>query len=337
VGHLIRCVALAEELVIRGCDVIFLSDLGGLDFAVRQLQTRGLRRVAAPSGPGGHLAAVRAERLDAVVLDSYVLAPAVSAALVDAGVPVLAVVDGPLRGQTAQLYLDQNIGAEGDDVALPDGARRLAGTSYALLRDDVRALRPAQPWRPHGGVPEVVVAFGGTDAFGVTELAVHALLAADLPLRATVVTPDDSLRRRVSALSSAVTATAPVDDFPRLLAGADLVVGAAGTSVWEYSCLGVPAAVAAVVDNQSTAYERLVEQRAVVGLGTLVELRRSGAGLTATLSATLRDETMRAEVASTAHRLVDGQGRGRVADELMRLVRRPPSPAPAPAPTAGAG
>lgn len=322
VGHLVRSVALAEELLARGWEVIFLADLGGVEFAERQLSARGLSRLDAPSGSRGHLDAVRRERLDAVVLDSYILPPEVSRALVDAGVAVLAIVDGPLRGQSAQLYVDQNIGAENVALPLPPGAQRLAGQSYALLRDAVRSLRPARPWQPTDDVPQVVVAFGGTDALGATETAVRALASAGVPFRVTVVTPDAGVRARLSALGEHVSVTPPVDTFPALLADADLVVGAAGSSLWEYCCLGRPAAVAAVVDNQYDAYRQMLELGAVIGLGTVKQWTHDTNVLHQGLSAALRDSDLRGRVAATAHRLNDGDGRVRVADALTELIRQ---------------
>lgn len=326
-GHLVRCVALAEELASRGWEVLFLGDLGGIAFAERQLSSRGLPWRAAPAGPRGHLDAVRSEGLDAVVLDSYTLPEPVSAALVEADVPVLAFADGPLRGQRAQLYLDQNIGAEDDEVPLPPGARRLAGTRYALLRDAVREARPPRPWRARPGTPSVVVSFGGTDAFGLTAAAVRALLGSGEAFRAVVVTVDPDVRDWLAGLAvppgSEVTAREPFDEFPRVLARADLVVGAAGTSSWEYCCLGVPAAVAAVVDNQRQAYHRLVAQGAVLPLGTLSEVRADEPAFAGALAAALADPAGRARVAAVAHGLVDGDGRVRVVDALAELAGLP--------------
>ena len=48
VGHLVRCVALAEELCARGVEVILLGEVSGSPWAAEQLQARGLPLVAAP-------------------------------------------------------------------------------------------------------------------------------------------------------------------------------------------------------------------------------------------------------------------------------------------------
>ncbi|WP_205315429.1 hypothetical protein, partial [Nonomuraea lactucae] len=158
VGHLVRCVALAEELTGRGVEVCFMGDLAGSAWARAQLLERSLPLVPAPERPERLAGLVRDLRLDAVVLDSYELPPGTGAAVRTAGAAVLAIVDGDPLGQEADLYLDQNLGAELRPFPLL--ARRLAGASYVLLRDSVRRLhRTAGGRRP---VPRVLCFFGGT-------------------------------------------------------------------------------------------------------------------------------------------------------------------------------
>ena len=112
VGHLVRCVALAEELVGRGLGVVFLGDLGGLPFAQRQLADRGLPLLPAPAAPEDLADLAVSLGLAAVVLDGYHLDPGCGAALTARGLPVLALSDGGFGAdQRATIHLDQNLGA----------------------------------------------------------------------------------------------------------------------------------------------------------------------------------------------------------------------------------
>src|SRR5918992_1164939 len=94
VGHVARCVALAEEVAARGGRVTFLGDID-VPWARRQVTGRGYGLLPAPPSPDDLVTAARAGDHDLVVLDSYVLDPAYGAALRAAGVPVVAIVDGP--------------------------------------------------------------------------------------------------------------------------------------------------------------------------------------------------------------------------------------------------
>ncbi len=332
VGHLVRCVALAEELIARGMTVHFLSDLGGLDWAERQLTSRGLPWHPAPYDAVGLVAAATRLGLDAVVLDSYELPPAHSRALRASGRTVLAIVDGDRRGQEADIYVDQNLDAELHSPVLPPGAVRLAGLDYALLRRVVRDLRPARP--PVGGsgrTPGVVAFFGGTDAYRAAPVVGRLLIRTGIAWQATIVAADDTLRRDLLALQPGpgqrLDIIAPTDDLPRLLAAADLAISASGTSTWELLCLGRPAALVWVVDNQIIGYGRTTAHGLAAGLGHLPALAEGGPESGAAVDVLRRlliSPSARAALATKAWAAVDGLGPARVAEALHEasLIRQ---------------
>ncbi|MDX3106392.1 PseG/SpsG family protein [Nonomuraea angiospora] len=302
VGHLVRCVALAEELRARGVEVTFLGEVRGSAWARAQLRERGLPLVPAPEKPARLAALARELRLDAAVLDSYELPEGTGTALRGAGLTVLAIVDGDPLGQEADLYLDQNLGAERRPFPVPD--RRLAGARYVLLRDSVRERGRA---RPAGPVPRVLCFFGGTDSAGVAPAWAGALLATGAPFEATVISPTPF------AAGGPITVIPPTDRLPELMAGADLVVTAAGSAVWELLHLGVPTALTWVADNQLIGYEELVGRGVAAGLG-----RAADAAAVGVLARLLADPAAREEHGRRGRGLVDGKGRERVADALLR-------------------
>jgi spore coat polysaccharide biosynthesis predicted glycosyltransferase SpsG len=309
-GHLMRCVALAEEVAGRGVPVAFVADLADLPWAQEQLAARNMPW-SAPSGDPTNAVLRHSPR--AVVLDSYLLPAGVSARLRAAGPTVLAIVDGDTRGQTADVYLDQNLGAEDDSVPVP--GVRLAGLRYALHRRDILAHRPPAPRAEQHEVPSVLAFFGGTDAYGAAPVLAGALAAAG-PAEATVVAATERLAEAVRAVSDAEV-IGPTNELPRRIAAADLVVAASGTSAWELACLGAAAALVCVVDNQETGYARAVATGAVAGLGRLTDLRADPAPAVATLRRLLADPGERNRLRAAAWHLVDGGGARRVADALL--------------------
>ena len=94
----------------------------GVGWAAAQLAARGIPVHPGPDTPAGLVEAAHRHALDALVLDSYELDPAGAGALRAAGVVTLAIVDGDTRGQDADLYLDQNFGADTADAHPPTGA-----------------------------------------------------------------------------------------------------------------------------------------------------------------------------------------------------------------------
>ncbi|MBM0278219.1 hypothetical protein JM949_24205, partial [Micromonospora sp. STR1s_6] len=298
VGHLVRCLALAEEFLARGADVAVFGTVERLDWATAELAARGIPLFPGPDSPAGLVEAARRHELDVVVLDSYELDPAGAGALRAAGVFTLAIIDGDSRGQVADLYLDQNFGAE-----LPSGAgllsgaelstgaglacgvglpgRLLAGSGYALLRDSVISARP--PLAPPATAvsrPRVLAFFGGTDAVGAAPALTRVLVATGHPMDLTVIVGRPEIEAEVEDVTPGrgqlIRPVPPTGSLPALITEADLVVSAAGTSTWELCCLGAPAALVCVVDNQRESYHRVVRHGLVAGLGELPELTAPG-------------------------------------------------------------
>jgi spore coat polysaccharide biosynthesis predicted glycosyltransferase SpsG len=312
-------VALAEELTARGVSVQFLADLGGLEWAEAQLSQRGLPWNPAPFDPVGLVAAAQRLRLDALVVDSYTLPPQHSVAVRKTGRPVLAIVDGDFRGQSADIYVDQNLDAHIDVT----GVLGLAGLDYALLRSSVRQLRPlSAPVHTSTRTPKVVAFFGGTDAYHAAPQVAALLTRTGVPFEATIIGATDELRRELHAIEPAAgqrfDIIAPTDDLPKLLAEADVAVSASGTSTWELLCLGLPAALVWVVDNQILGYDRTIARGYAAGIGQLGHLEDDSV---VTLRRLLTDADTRTSLAAKAWAAVDGRGVERVADALLNLVR----------------
>jgi spore coat polysaccharide biosynthesis predicted glycosyltransferase SpsG len=316
VGHLVRCVALAEELVARNAQVRFLADLGGVEWAEAQLIQRGLPWSPPPAHAAGLVSEAERLGLDALVIDSYTLPPEHSVAVRAAGLPVLAIVDGDFRGQSADIYVDQNL----DSVITVEGAVGLAGLDYALLRGSVRQLRPlAPPVHSPTRTPKVVAFFGGTDAYRAAPQVAALLAATGVPFDATIIGANEELRAELRTISAGpgqrFEIIPPTDDLPKLLAGADLAVSASGTSTWELLCLGLASALVWVVDNQILGYDRTMARGFAAGLGQLGHFDERSAE---TLRTVLTDAGLRTALAARAWAAVDGRGVERVADALLK-------------------
>lgn len=322
VGHLMRCVAFAEELVRRDLSVVFCGDVTSVPFAVRQLESRGLPFLPAVHTAEEHVALVDRLSPRLVVVDSYLMGNDVYAALRASAPRLLALIDGPPEGRVADVFLDQNVGADQDEQLLPEGAVRLAGLRYVLLRDDLLAARPASPGSGQAADPPRVLAFfGGTDAFGAAP-AVSALLARTrLPFSLTVVAGSAQSRARLAGVALAPGQTMEVIDPTERIAGlvtaADLVISAAGGSTWELACLGAASGLVRVADNQEVGYQRMIRTGGAVGVGSLAEVHEASPEAQEAVRRLLRDETLRSRLRRDAWELIDGRGRARVADVAL--------------------
>lgn len=332
VGHLMRCAALAEEMIQRGWHVEFCTNADSVSIAKARLTELGCEWRPALDTPAEHIVWATRSSLDATVFDSYILGSTVSLEL-SRMMPTLAFIDGHARGQSAHIYVDQNYGAERMPWNPADSAgrcrERLAGSEYAVLADRFLRLRAASARRSkarHDAL-SVVVLLGGTDSKGLGQTVIDGISRCEVPLNVSVFGGrcGGSTGNQLDRNPQAIRHIAPTLDLGRLLVNADLVVSAAGSSLWELCLLGKPVAALAVALNQVPAYGRLVADGVVFGLGDASSKRLNPARVAHGLETVLIDRNLRELLADRAYRVVDGGGKVRVVDALKRAMDSHPA------------
>ncbi|MFA5083663.1 MAG: GNAT family N-acetyltransferase, partial [Hydrogenophilaceae bacterium] len=181
------------------------------------------------------------------------------------------------------------------------------------------AARQAQSARD-GRASRLLVFCGGADATGETLkalVAIGRLDRADLAVD-VVIGQANPHRAAIEAACRDQTGTTlycQVEDMAARMAAADLFVGAGGTSSWERCCLGLPAVVWAVADNQVAQSEALARAGAQLYLGPAREV--TAERLAVLIDEVLRQPALLVHLAGQAQALVDGQGAARVASHLL--------------------
>jgi len=178
------------------------------------------------------------------------------------------------REHNCDLLLDQNVVADFEsryDRLVGQSCVRLLGPKYALLQPEYAELCSRTLPRT-GPVRRIFVYFGGSDLYNLTEFTISALMTIQNPdLKLDVVINQnslnaESLRTRVAAHSN-ITLYENVPSLARLMASADLAIGAGGATSWERCCLGLPAIVITVAENQEAIADALQRAGLIRWLG----------------------------------------------------------------------
>jgi UDP-2,4-diacetamido-2,4,6-trideoxy-beta-L-altropyranose hydrolase len=326
-GHLMRCLCLADELAKSGARVGFASR--GLPAHLGELLARHGHAHLPLADRGGAAvdeAADAAETLaawgpaDWYVVDHYALGSAWERAVRHSGSRVLA-IDDLERPHDCEVVLDQNFHPEPDPryaAVTPVSCERLLGPRHALLRPEFAEARSRVAPRD-GSVRRLLVFLGGMDAGDATSTVLEAVAAVDHEgLSVDVVVGAMHPRiERVRALTSALrhgTCHVQTTEMARLLADADLAVGAGGSATWERCCLGLPALGLCLADNQREVLLRGSRQ----GVVYFPELSPvlDPATLALHLRALLDNPGLRHVMSRAGMALVDGLGARRVAARL---------------------
>lgn len=207
--------------------------------------------------------AALADGADVFHLDTYADAPQVAAD----DVLVSNMQDGPYGVRSADLAIDSNLGAENSFARTDLSIAQLVGIDVAVVRSQVLRLRDAE--KTVSSTPRVLVVMGGTDSYKLTPRVIRALGRIPFRLDVTIVAVGGDGSASEAAVGSLhnIEIVDFVEDLPALARQHDLAISAAGTSVWDFACMGLPMALICVADNQRGGYQAVTDAGFAVGLG----------------------------------------------------------------------
>ena len=297
-GHVMRCLTLATALRERGTNILFVCRMhaGNLctliedrGFQVSRLPLSGTIKTTADALAHAHwlgssweedAAQTRAaiDALDArpdwLVVDHYALDHRWEDALRGCVGRILVIDDLADRGHGNCLLLDQNMVAGMTTRyagKVPEESGVLLGPGYALLQPGYAALRGTVAPRM-GPVRRLFVYFGGVDVHGLTARTMTAFLrlqhtGIDVDVVVSGQGENSAAVRRMLAGRDNIHVHEGLTSLALLMAKADLAVGACGVAAWERLCLGLPAIVVTVAENQRPIAEELGRRRLIQYLG----------------------------------------------------------------------
>ncbi len=331
IGHVKRCLSLAEALASCGERVVFVAGANIPPALAAQVRATCELRLIDPHGDDARafLAALGSETADCVIVDDYALDSAWHQAVKDAlGCRLAAIDDLANRPLRVDVLVDHNLAADHRAKYrnhLSASARVLGGPAYALISPRYAAL-------PVRGIAATVgsigISLGGTDPAGFTALAVAACrdgarFAGPIEIVTTAANPRLPELRDLAARTPGVTVSVDLPDLTEFHQRHDLYIGAGGGSSWERCCLGVPVLLLEVAGNQRQVIAGLVEAGAAISLplGTVPTVQSIGTAVRQLLD----DAGLRRGLSSASRKLVDGQGALRVAATLLapKLTVRP--------------
>lgn len=337
-GHWMRCLALARALKRAGAEIAFLCvrDVDELAAQSPGFESRSMYRVRRAAGLPIHwlsfgpqpdpiqdadacLAALADWPVDWLVLDRPWPQPGQSRAFCQRlrarARRLLVLDDQPQHPLDCDLLLNPNLPIQAAAYAplVPAHCRLLLGPEYALLDESFLSLSARVR---DGRVRRVLISFGGSDPPGASLLTLTALKRLDavgalaglsrMMLVAGPGNPDWPALREAAYGLPQLRLVPSVRAMAAQLQAADLVIGAAGGSLWERAWLGVPALVLALVPHQRPVAEALAARGAIDYLGPVESL--DAAKLAERIAAALGATQRLCAIATNARALI-GQAR----------------------------
>jgi spore coat polysaccharide biosynthesis predicted glycosyltransferase SpsG len=196
----------------------------------------------------------------------------------------------------------------------------LIGPRYALLRPEFAALREQSlSRRKNPELKRILISLGGVDRTNVTGQILTALAHSSLPtsteldiIMGAAAPYLDEVRQQAARLPFKAMVSVNVKDMAERMRLADMSIGAVGSTSWERCCLGLPAILVVLAENQKSAAAALKKSGAVI-------ITDSGEGVRAELEQLMKVDfgmSRLIKMVNLGAAMVDGNGCLNVVGEL---------------------
>jgi UDP-2,4-diacetamido-2,4,6-trideoxy-beta-L-altropyranose hydrolase len=321
-GHVARCASLAHELRRRGWRTVLASRRASVDTV--PFVTRAFDQIQdIEADDVSDMMRCSPQGCSIAVVDHYQRDAGFEAALRPWARRILVIDDLVDRPHDCDFLLDASLSRSADDYAamVPNHARLLIGPEFALLRPDFAATRAGRLPRQHIDKHlRILVMFGATDHGDRSTGTIAALARSELPIEIEVVTGPTSpslpeLKRLAVQSPVPIELSVGVSDIARRMAAADIAIGGAGTISWERCCLGLPAVVVVLAQNQHHIARGLVRHGAALLVGMAPNV--SGEQIADAVRDLMAHADRLHAMSRSAAILCDGLGAERVADAII--------------------
>lgn len=287
-GHVMRCLTLADELARQGAKCYFIcrEHKGNLiDFITQKgYETYTLEAISLGRSKknkaestlfhsewlGATQETDAKQTLDIVssiqpewlVIDHYALDSYWQGKLRPHCDNILVIDDLADRKHDCDILLDQTFGRNRLDYQnlVPNHCEILCGTTYALLRPEFSEWRQySLTRRKDNKLQHILINLGGVDKDNITSNILESLKHTLLPqsCKITVVMGPtspwiDTVKNKAKQLPWSIEVKTGVSNMAELMANSDLAIGAAGSTIWERFCLGLPTILLVIAQNQES-------------------------------------------------------------------------------------
>ncbi len=330
-GHVTRCLALAQTLRAAGHPCVFVSRpraevqrlLQGQDFPVR-----AVAELRSPSDEAevmrkatSHLPSPRVALTDLLSIDADFVRR-----LKEWSSAVVCVDDLVAVAGAPDLVVNCQPGIErGYYLAVPQRtARFLLGLRYLFMDAVFQRLR-GRPRTTPERARRILVTMGGGGDRGTTQLVLRSLAASRWRFEVTVVLgfygEPPGFRQAARLLSRhRLRVLAGVSNMPELLAQHDLAVTAGGTTKYHLACVGTPAVAIALEPHQDEQCRHFARRGSLTYAGFWEGVEVDA--LAHLIDDLADDRERREEMARRGRAAVDGLGCRRVVETIEARLSR---------------
>jgi spore coat polysaccharide biosynthesis predicted glycosyltransferase SpsG len=297
-----RSSAIAEELIARGEEVIFVGYSSEIPWLTLRIRDLGFSQILEKSRE-----LVTDSKTDILILDSYTLPIGDEFIQKDKWKRIVAIVDRSTPAYEADLIIHPSLA---EDQRPELGSKFLTGPKYIPFRKSIK--KEVSP-TGDGETLVILVVGGGTDIFNFVEAVCMELKNIEGQFQAKIFSSNDLL----SKLDPRFTNVPIGSQLDLWATKADLVITTASTICLEFLAREIPVGIGCAVHNQAEYYESLSSTGVAIPIGKFNgdnwELDQSK------ISGLIQSRDLRETLRQKSAGLVDLKGAERIVDEILKL------------------
>ena len=322
IGHLMRCLALSEELTKKGHSCFFVSKTDN-DELINRIQKNNdffqLNQNLDLNQDAETLIKFSNENnIDWIVTDRYDIDTNYIQNLKEKNFKVLSIDDFAQIHYFSDIVLNQNIGSEKLKYSSERNTKFLLGPKYAILRDQ---LLIRENKKGPNDAEKILIMIGGTDKDNLILEILKSLKSFNKTEFLVVIGPlnshYDEIKKYIKDNDLNARVTKSPENMADLYLESDVAISAGGTSSYEFSYFGIPNLIIAIADNQLKISNELDKQNISIYLGKKDQL--STGNLKNKFKELIDNSALRKTLSENGKRLVDGKGKQRIVDFMEKI------------------
>jgi len=329
-GHVVRCLALADELRDNNdCHIAFAMRQGPICFDM--IKNKGyeiyssnnhveafdykewMDHVVNVTNPKAFIMDVRDDMPISLLQD-----------LCDKGILIVTIDDPSDRRMLANIVFYPPI----PQVKSMDwngfNGELHVGWEWVILRPEFAQYRNTERQKTSVARPNILITMGGSDPAGLTFMAVDALRMIIEEFEATVVIGPgfknkEALLKKISEVGKEINVVQNPGNMAQLMSDADLAMASFGVTAYELAAMGVPAIYLCLTEDHAESSSVFVEAGIAENLGIYTVVTQYE--LSEAMRRLLTDTNDRLKMSKRAIQLVDGRGTERIARMVVDRLR----------------
>jgi UDP-2,4-diacetamido-2,4,6-trideoxy-beta-L-altropyranose hydrolase len=314
IGHLMRCLALSEELIRRKHNCFFLSKVDNNEL-INRIEKNNIIYHKIPSNFSLQadlemlLKISNENDIDWVITDHYGITSQYIKEIKNKNLRVLSIDDSAQIHYYSDIIVNQNIGAEKLVYSSEKYSKFLLGTKYIILRDELlqRNKRPMK-----NKVEKILVMFGGADPDNVTLKILKMLETLNENIQFLIVAGpanqfNNYILNYLKNCKMDIKYLRNQKKMSEVYLQSDVAISAGGTSCYELAYFGIPSIIISIADNQIKVAQELENRNISLYLGRKNEIKSKK--LLNNIKLLINNNLIRQNMSDNAKKLIDGKGK----------------------------